>query len=76
MGVFVLLAMMVFRFGFNYRRNCACFLNKCRRNVRARQDEAFSSRESLFQTPSLCCDWQPLNLEFAAPDSHFKSLPQ
>ena len=22
---FVLLVMMVFRFGFNYRRNCACF---------------------------------------------------
>ena len=42
--------------------------------MRARQDEAFSSRESLFQTQSFCCDWQPLNLEFAAPDSYFKSL--
>ena len=73
-GCFVLLVMMVFRFGFNFRRNCACFTNKCRRIVRARQDEAFSSRESLFQTQSFCCDWQLLNLEFAAPDSCFKSL--
>ena len=30
------------RFGFNYWRNCACFPNKCRRNVRARQYDAFS----------------------------------
>ena len=65
---------MEFRIGFNYRRNCACFPNKCRRKVRARQDEAFSSQENLFQTQSFCCDWQPLNLEFAVPDSYFKSL--
>ena len=39
-----------------------------------RQDEAFSLQESLFQTQSFCCDWQPLNLEFAVPDSYFKSL--
>ena len=63
------------RFGFNYRRNCACSPNKCRRtHVRVRQDEAFSSRGSLFQTQSFCCDWQTLNLESAAPDSYVRSL--
>ena len=44
------------RFGFNYSRNCECFPNKCRTNVRARQDETFSS---LFHMQSCCCDWQP-----------------
>ena len=46
---FVLLVMMGFRFGFTYRRNCACFPNKCRRNVRARQDEAFLREKACFK---------------------------
>ena len=47
--------------------------NKCRRSVQARQDVALSSRGGVFQTHSFCCDWQLLNLEFAAPDSKSKS---
>ena len=61
-GCFVLLVMMVF-WGL-------LLVSLCRTNVRARQDEAFSLRGSLFQTKSLCS----LNLETAAPDSYFKSL--
>ena len=43
---------------------CVFRSNKCR-------NEACSSRGSLFQTQSFCCDWQPLNFE---SDSFSKSL--
>ena len=60
--------------GFQLSTKLCVFCNKCRINVRARQDEALSSQRSLSQTQSSCCDWQPLYLEFAAPDSYFESL--
>ena len=41
-----------------------CFHNRSRTNVRARQDEALSSRRGLFQTKSLCCHESRSDLVF------------
>ena len=71
-GCFVLLVMMFFFGGVVVVSLVQLSTILC--VFTTRQDEAFSSRRNLVQTHTSCCDWQPYNFEFAAPDSCFKEF--